>query len=365
MTIKLMNGKLLLAVACMLLFVALGQAQPSLDPEAAARQTMNSPITQEILKNGARELIRSEWNGKGANLQILGMVLHDPEIRTAFNVSDEQYQQVHRIVNRTWEDEDPAIREIEDEIAAMQSQSPNDPFMQNADEETQKKMSDLQMKRNALALDFTIDLSENILTQEQKQKVKESQLASMSEIPFLMPSMFEALNLTDVQKRRMEQIKKELEPEFEKTLESTVNHQMALMRKMFAEHEKQVALGNTSSGQENLKKVLADPEFKKIRDGIQTQNKQFSTQFRIKMFDVLTDEQWARLQQLIDNPPEHALVLRKKLREQQGKSEESEKSSVWIPGPGAWQPGSSAIPEQYRQERNTRSRFPRDENPSP
>jgi len=189
MTIKLMNGKLLLAVAYMLLFVALGQAQPSLDPEAAARQTMNSPIAQEILKNGARELIRSEWNGKGANLQILGMVLHDPEIRTAFNVSDEQYQQVHRIVNRTWEDEDPAIREIEDEIAAMQSQSPNDPFMQNVDEETQKKMSDLQMKRNALALDFMIDLSENILTQEQKQKVKESQLASMSEIPFLMPSI--------------------------------------------------------------------------------------------------------------------------------------------------------------------------------
>ena len=355
-----MKTKLLFAVASyLLLFSAVGQAQLSLDPEAAARQTMNSPIAQEILQNGARELIRLEWNGKGANLQILGMVLHNPEIRTAFNVSDEQYQQVHRIVNRTWEDEDPAIREIEDEIAAMQSQSPNDPFMQNADEETQKKMSDLQMKRNALAFDFTIDLSENILTQEQKQKVKESQLASMSEIPFLMPSMFEALNLTDVQKRRMEQIKKELEPEFEKTLESTVNHQMALRRKMFAEHEKQVALGNTSNGQENLKKVLADPEFKKINDELKTQNKQFSMQFRIKMFDVLTDEQWARLQQLIDNPPEHAKALLKKLKEQRGESEQSD--GTWIPGPGSWQPGQG-IPEGYRIERNRRSGFPRGEN---
>jgi len=75
------------------------------------------------------------------------------------------------------------------------------------------------------------------------------------------------------------------------------------------------------------------------------------------MFDVLTDEQWMRLQGLIDNPPECAKTILNRARERRG---EREQSGVWQPGPGFWRPGDP-IPAQYRQERNTRSRFPRSE----
>jgi hypothetical protein len=103
------------------------------------------------------------------------------------------------------------------------------------------------------------------------------------------------------------------------------------------------------------KKLKEDPEYKKVSDQLQTQGKAFSTKFNTKIFDILTDEQWARLQKLIDNPPEYAKVFGKKMKEQQGKGE---KSDSWAPGPNSWQPGKP-IPEEYRQWRNTGGRFPR------
>ena len=102
--------------------------------------------------------------------------------------------------------------------------------------------------------------------------------------------------------------------------------------------------------------MAEDPEYKKIQEEILSQSQAFSEKFKIRMFDVLTDEQWARLLALIDNPPAHAQVLGKRLRERQG--ENAQTGGGYIPGPGAWQPGDP-IPAQYRQERNTRSRFPR------
>jgi Ni/Co efflux regulator RcnB len=108
-----------------------------------------------------------------------------------------------------------------------------------------------------------------------------------------------------------------------------------------------------------------DPEYKKIYEESQSQGKAFATKFKIMMFNVLTDAQWARLQKLIDDPPEHAKIFRKKLKEQRG---EAEKAVGWQPGPNSWKPGDP-IPERYRQEREeriTRQRglFPRSELPS-
>jgi len=106
-----------------------------------------------------------------------------------------------------------------------------------------------------------------------------------------------------------------------------------------------------------MSKLAEDPEYKKIQEALQSKTKAFSTQFRTRLYDVLTDEQWVRLQELIDNPPEHAKALLKKLREQRG---EAEKTGAWSPGPGSWRPGDG-IPEGYRIERNTRRQFPRGE----
>jgi Spy/CpxP family protein refolding chaperone len=118
-------------------------------------------------------------------------------------------------------------------------QDPNDPFMQNADEETQKNAAVLQERAMSVVMNSQADVIENALTPEQKQKLKEAQLATMAEIPIIAPSMFEALGLTDTQSQQMEGIKKELEPEFAKNLESFADNSMIIVNKMFDEREKQ------------------------------------------------------------------------------------------------------------------------------
>jgi hypothetical protein len=193
----------------------------------------------------------------------------------------------------------------------------------------------------------------------------------MAEMPIVSPGMYEALHLTDAQKQQMETIKKGLEPEFEKNLDRVADGSVTLMSKAFAELEKQGIdnLGKMMEGQEGTqqekmramqekmqaiqKKLMEDPEYKKIADELQSQGQAFTMQFNTKMFDVLTDEQWKRLQNLIDNPPEYAKAFGKKLKEQRAANE---KAGAWQPGPNSWKPGD-AIPEQYRQERNERSRF--------
>jgi len=355
---------LLIAVSCLFLFSVTGQTQPAPSPEAAMNQMnqmLQSPMGQEMMKTGTRAAMRSFWEGQGSNLMVIGL-MNDPEIRAAWSVTDEQHQQFqnfHNPMNMVARlQSNPEFQQLQSEMQAI----PNMIGLlsgQNTDEESQTKFLGLQEKITSLTMTMMSDHIDSHLTPEQKQKMKESQLATMSEMPFVTPDAFEALNLTDAQKRQMEGIKKELEPEFEKHLEKFLDGQVIIVRKMFTEFGRQ---GTNFTDHEALqaiaKKLVADdPELKRIQDERLSQGRAFSEQFRTKMFDVLTDEQWARLQELIDNPPAYAAVLLKKMKEQRGESEKS--GGAWIPGPGAWQPGSSAIPEQYRQERNTGRRFPR------
>jgi Ni/Co efflux regulator RcnB len=162
----------------------------------------------------------------------------------------------------------------------------------------------------------------------------------------------------------MERIKKELEPEFEKHLNNFSDGNVIMTNKILDAFEKQGGKNFedlTKKAPQIITRLKADdPQFKKTFEDIVTQSRLFTTQFKTKMFDVLTDEQWKRLQELIDTPPEYAKVLRKKLKEQIG---ESEKTDAWAPGPNSWRPGDP-IPEGYRQNRSKR-RFPGMDNQSP
>ena len=345
MTIKLMNGKLFLAATCLLLFAVMGQSQQDF-------------ITQEeLIRDRLKTAIRSVWEGQDANRTISDMVMNDPDVRSAWGISDAQYQQIQIAVRdsrRTVYQENSG--ELRD-LGTLQDNA--------VDEETRTKRLAAQIRMLTLTLNARDEAIDSLLTPEQKRKVNETQLATMSETLIVSPRVFEALHLTDAQKQQMAEIQKTLEPEFEKHLEKIVESQMIASEKLVAEISRQEgfgAIGGRAEVQTIAQKLMAeDPEFKRIRETIQSQSQAFSEKFKTKMFDVLTDEQLLRLQQLIDNPPEHALVLRKKLRELLGKSEESEKSNTWIPGPGAWQPGQG-IPEGYRIERNRKSGFPRGEN---
>jgi Ni/Co efflux regulator RcnB len=190
----------------------------------------------------------------------------------------------------------------------------------------------------------------------------------MAELPILSPSMFNALNLTDEQKQQMDKIKKELESEFEQTIENYATGRLFMEKRVLDEFEKEgitnkdlmaegVAAVMKKEGEMRRKLMESDPEFKKIYEEIQSRGKLFSTKLKMKMFDVLTDDQWERLQKLVDSPPGYAQMLGKKWREWMG---ESEKTEAWQPGVHSWKPGD-AIPEEYRQERNKRRQFPKQE----
>jgi Ni/Co efflux regulator RcnB len=70
------------------------------------------------------------------------------------------------------------------------------------------------------------------------------------------------------------------------------------------------------------------------------------------MFDVLTDELLLRLQDMIDNPTGLVKIMLDKMK---AGRENKEKKDEWVPGPNTWQPGDP-LPEQYRQERQERTR---------
>ena len=368
--------RLLLSLLCLLFFAATDYAQPE-EPQNEDEWIIRSPIGQETHKAGMKQMIHSFWNGQSAGMMV-AMALGNSEVRTAWDVSEEQYQQFRNTMSYVYSPENPeaaeAIKEMGEMMAEMRAfQASESYLMENPDEETIQKFIDLQEKVmssseiiNAFSISAVADVVENLLTPEQAQKVQETLLASMGEMPMFSPSIFEALNLTDAQRQEMGKIKEELEAEFENTLDDFVNTQLVLLRKVFDEYDKQEERKGFSREEQRAlaKKLMAeDPEYKKIHETINSQRKTFVTQFKTRMFDVLTDEQWKRLQELTDNPPEHTKAFLKALRKSLGLGEsETEKTDAgWQLGAGSWQPGD-AIPETYRQERNTRGNFPRPEN---
>ena len=360
----------LLALSGLFLLSLTSNAQP---PNFAEMQ--RNPAMQQIMKNQMKMGLRAFWDGNGGNLMALGLMM-DPELRDAWGVSDEQYQDIQGIPTRMGAElrTNPDFTKLVEEMQEIGV--PGALFGgEQLDEATQQKLQEVQGKMTALSMKMMTESIDKAITPEQKQKMNESLLANMADMPMVSPGMFEALDLTDAQRQQMVAIKKELEPEFEKNLETFADGTVFLSGKMFAEIEKQgVNFGNFAQGEGSMqdrikamqekmlpiqKKLMEDPEYKRISEDINTKGKAFATQFNTKMFDILTDEQWARLQKLIDNPPEHAKVFGKKMKEQQ--QAQSGQGGGWQPNANSWKPGD-AIPEQYRQERNTRGNFPRGNN---
>ena len=363
--------RLLLVLACLLLLAERGYTQPTDTPQNnPAQQSQDSPWMQEINKAVTRSGIRAFWDGYAVSGAALGL-LHDPERRAMWGISDEQSQQI-----LDYHANSPArMQEISsgfsDELQAVFNR--NDPFMWNADAETLKIFGDIQDRIASENWRITAEAMENILTPEQIQMTREAYLANIGEMPIASIEIFEVLNLTDAQREQMAEIKRMLEPEFERNLEIFVSNSMTLARIMDEELDRQgIVHVGLIQDEESMKRfneyaermrivrarlMTENQEFMRLSDEIQSSGRAFATQFKTQMFDVLTDEQWMRLQELIDNPPEHALLFRQRQRESSGETEDN-KRDIWVPGPDSWRPGMP-IPESYRQQRNTQIRFPR------
>ena len=341
-----MKPDLFLTLACLLLLTGFAMAQTATKPEdEVAKERI---AMEEAGKAIMKSMFRPLWSGQSISLTVL-QALEDPAVRVAWSISDEQMQQVddYGLNSISQSEEAKAIGlKLQKEENGRTTMTLRPEWVTEdmvPDAETVKKLQDIAERAGSLMMDTTIDALKENLTAQQWQKIRESQLANLDELPLIATDMFEALNLTDAQRQEMAKIKKELEPEFETVLDEFINGIIALQNKT----EKDPALN------------------KKKQEEVMSKGKAFSTQFKTQMFDVLTDEQWKRLQNLITNPPEHAKIFRKKLKEQNGESEavstekpEKAEKEVWVPGPNSWKPGD-AIPEAYRIERNERGRFPR------
>jgi hypothetical protein len=373
-----MKTKLLFTIIlCLLFFTFTSLAQRTEQVTVTSddyRQHEQSPKMEIGRQAGMRAFHRAQW--EGANPMVQYYILNTPDIREAWGITDEQYQQVQNLqMSASFQN----FPEFQAQVAMYDQ---NDPFMYNADEETLAKYRDvterLQMK---LALS-SAEAVDNILTADQRQMVNEFTISTSSGSVVFAPSMFEALGLTDDQRQEMEKIKKEFEPQFEKNIEEEIITRQIGEQKWRDELEKR-GMDPTKqlTGQQMMEigneMMENDPEFAKISHDAHANRVAFSTQFKTKMFDVLTDEQWDRFEKLVGNFPEYYTAHLKKWQaggneavkkdETQGETQKGEgkkveaEKPIWTPGPNSWRPGDP-IPEEYRQERTRRrGGFPRAE----
>jgi uncharacterized protein (DUF1778 family) len=183
----------------------------------------------------------------------------------------------------------------------------------------------------------------------------------MSEYPFISPNMFEVFDLSDAQKKQLVAIKKAMEPEFDKLIDQYLDGHMKFSEAMDKELEGKFEGVTTSEEQQRIVDKAQDkirksnPEHQRAMHDVMESGKKLAENLKIKMFDVLTDEQWNRMVDLIDNPPDYAKKMIAQLREHLGVNDS--KPGEWAPGPNSWRPGDP-IPEGYRQQRSE-GRFPR------
>jgi Ni/Co efflux regulator RcnB len=227
------------------------------------------------------------------------------------------------------------------------------------------KHADNRAKQSEIIANKHLSLIHGNLTPGQSQKFNEFLISSMSETEFVFPGMFEALDLSDEQKKQLGDITKEIDPMWKK--------HMGVVDEYRSKHSKRQAevLKGVTDPQEMVRLlneyIASTPEeFQSERDKMMESGKKLADELKIKMFDVLTDKQWDRMVQLTDNPPEYVKKMLAQVRKWREDAANKPKPGEWVPGPNSWKPGDP-IPEQYRQQRQeqirTRQRpgFPRNE----
>jgi len=321
----------------------------------AERKTRDA-MMHFVQKNAMKQRELSSWTEKGTNESIADL-FHKVHFKQSFGEQGQKiFDSIIAIdVNAA---KDPDTKPLLDEMRALS----NAAVPESALDEMQTKWLDLQQKLADTIRQKKINVINEILTPEQIKIAKEYQIASMAGNPYSAKHIFgacEALGLSDRQKKQFDEIKKELKPEFEKLIDQEVERQLSRSQKRDEEIDRLVK-NVTDRGEidkivkEVFEKMDKDPENRQAIMEYNEANKAFTEKLKIRIFDVLTDEQWERFQNLIDDPPDYLKNILEHMR----------RGREWAPGPNSWQPGDP-IPEAYRQERQTRGNFPRPKQPLP
>jgi hypothetical protein len=312
-------------------------------------------------------------SGRKANVDGLVPYLGMSSMREGLDLSQEQIQKIQQEVQRNLYpilENDPNFLSLRDEARKFDPDSPA------ATEETLKRYADLQVEMDNMVAQKRVNLIYENLTPDQNKKVYEYHISNMDATGYVFPGMFEALDLSGEQKQQLDKIQKEMKPELEKHIDRKFELQdkeynMIQERRkgMTPPQVRDMIQPEDEAWGDVVLKVRA--ELQPERDRIMESGRKLADELKIKMFDVLTDEQWARMIDLIDNPPDHVKKMVAAIRKVRGDDDnkpDANKPGVWMPGPNTWRPGDP-IPEQYRQQRQEQQRtrqragFPRTENP--
>jgi len=334
--------------------------------QAVQRTTIRSPAMQQMQKNAMKRMMNSLWNGEGMDLMAIGLLLQDNDFQGGIGASQEQHQKIQEAMRSGTMEmmNDPGIKSIQWEIQKLAMGIPDDGlFGENVSEETRQKFFELQVNLQVKTQEFMIErmtttVNES-LTRDQMKKVKEFQISMMEEMPIISPSMFDAFDLSDAQKQQLDEIKKELQPEFEKNIDKMIDVQMKFTEKMQDELERLLEITDPEERQMLMERVTESvrKEFQQEMNNMTESGKGFANQLKFKMFDVLTDEQMERMADLIDNPPDYVKKAIIQIRKQMGNDDSSTTASgEWKPNANSWKPGDP-IPAEYLEQRQER-RFP-------
>ena len=292
----------------------------------------------------------------GNSLDNIMPWLANDYIRDGLGISEEQFQTIQdiRVDQRlAIVQDDPDYKAIKEAIDEVYSD------IHNGTEEAQQQFFDLKRKQKEIEIETLEALIKIHLTADQIKNIEEFQMSTMSDKSFVSPKMFEALDLSDEQRKQLDAIKQKMVAEFENHIDRQavigmfdVKIRSEIARKLELEYP--IDLEERQKHWAGLLKE-AEPKRLQATQELIASGKELADKLKVEMFDVLTDEQWNRMVQLIDNPPEFVKAHLKRMREARG---ESEKAAVWAPGPNSWRPGDP-IPEGYREQRQERRRFPR------
>jgi len=327
-------------------------------------RSIQSP--KQRLRTEADSLIadRSGWDGHGS-WQPLNILLRsggDVEL----GLTEDQKQQLSALyqdgsLSAEWhrqmrENPTPEYTQTVEALAA--AMIPGDPFFERATEEQKNAYRDANFAQLNL---FTTDMQtmiQDVLTPEQMLQVRKLEMQLMPALGIPFPAMFEPLDLTEDQKKEMQEIADELKAEFDGlTMELAVlkgervsSAYGSLNGKSFASLEEFY-----KAREDAIRQYVPSEEMIKRTADLRERGKNLITTLQTRLMDVLTDEQLVKMQKILDETPEFALKI---LAQFKAGREAQEKSPVYVPGPNSWRPGDP-VPVQFKEER--KGRFPRSE----
>jgi peroxiredoxin len=310
-------------------------------------QAMQTPAGQQKHREESKQAVNFSWDN---NTELLArQVRYNADLREGIGISAEQFQKIQDSAQIS-----EPLQAINDARNKISEEYPGVDHGENTPEEVQKQYSELYERMQATIRENLTNGVINNVTPDQMQKVREFQISTMSEaVDFISPGMFEALGISDAQKEQFGKIRQKMEPDFDKLIDKHSELGLTFSQKTFEELDKLNGISDMMEWENALQEIqskirTSDREVLRITNEFEKSGKELADKLKIEMFDVLTDEQWKRMVDLIDNPPDYVKAILKKLQERRG---------VSGPGPNSWKPGDP-IPEGYRQQRRE-GRFPR------